>query len=236
MRSFARTLVPALIAVVVLVPATPGRAEVRIITGPGISPPPVLEGAPERVAPPKPPAEPPAPIVERRLGPVVVESAAEIRAGRLRIRLAGVEAVARDEVCRDGNGEDWACGRRALAAVRRLVRLRPVACLLPSDARRGAYDAACTLAGEDLGRQFVAAGWARATAGGPLVAAEADAKAAGRGLWGAAPVVAPLPDLPAPSDALPPDLTTAPLADGAETRPGETPAGPPMVVAPAPGR
>ncbi len=236
MRSPAHPFVPALATVVVLVAAAPGGAEVRIITGPGISPPPVLEGPPERVAPPKPPAEPPAPIVERRLGPVVVESAAEIRAGRLRIRLPGVEAVARDEVCRDAKGEDWACGRRALAAARRLVRLRPVACLVPSDARRGTYDAACTLAGEDLGRQFVAAGWARATAGGPLVAAETEAREAGRGVWGAAPVVAALPDLPAPSDALPPDLTTAPLADGAATRPGETPATPPTVIAPAPGR
>lgn len=213
-----------------------GAGEVRVITGPGISPPPMLEGTPRRVEAPARPVKPPAPDVDRRLGPVVVESAAELRAGRFRIRLAGVEAPGLDETCRDGEGRDWACGRRVLAAARRLVRLRPVTCRLPGDARGGVHETSCTLGGDDLAERFVAAGWARALAGGPYEAAQAEAEAQRRGIWGAAPVVTALPETPMPTgDALPPDLTTAPLTSPGATGAGTTgtaPRGTPPSAAP----
>jgi len=201
--------------------------EVRVITAPGLTPAPTFETAPHRVE--RPPApKPAAPIAERRLGPVVVESGERIRARRLTIRLPGVAAVDLDESCRDAAGVDWPCGRRALAGLRALVRLRPVTCPLPSDARGGDFEAACAFApGRDLGEAFVASGWARAAPDGPYAAAEAGAKRAERGVWGAAPApVAVLPDTAAPTEALPPDLTTAPLADGgpATVRAEATPA------------
>ncbi|NLH79240.1 MAG: thermonuclease family protein [Phyllobacteriaceae bacterium] len=207
-------------------------AEVRVITAPGLTPAPTFEHAPERVERPRPP-KPDAPIADRRLGPVVVESGERIGARRLTIHLPGVVAVGPDETCRDAAGTDWPCGRQATVGLRALVRLRPVACPLPSDARSGDYTAACSFGtGRDLGEAFVASGWARAEAGGPYEAAEAAAKHDGRGVWGAAPApVAALPEAATAPTELPPDLTTAPLLDGggdvAATAPALT-AGTPM--------
>lgn len=217
-----------------IVLAGPAAAQMRVITGPGIGTAPTHQGAPQRVEPPRAPAKPPAPIVARRLGPVVIESAAQLRAGRLTVHIDGVEALERDETCRDDDGHEWACGRRGLAAIRAMVRLRPVACPLPADARGGAFDAACTLGGSDLGERFVAAGWARARADGPLVAAEATARAERRGIWGPAPPVVSLAAMPEPTaEGLPPDRTTAPLgADAAAEAPRDAPTAPSAAGAP----
>lgn len=199
----------------VLASAAPSPAgEVRVITAPGLTPAPTFETSPQRVERPR-PVTPAAPIAERRLGPVVVESGERILAHRLAIRLPGVAAVGLDASCRDTAGVEWPCGRRALAGLRALLRLRPVTCPLPADARSGDWEAACAFGpGRDLGEAFVASGWARAD-GDTYAAAEAAAKRDGRGIWGPAPTPGDaLPDFAAPTATLPPDLTTAPLADG----------------------
>jgi endonuclease YncB( thermonuclease family) len=201
--------------------ASPAAAEVRVIPAPGIAAP-RFPAPPERAAAPPAPVKPPAPIVDRRLGPVVVESGERLRAGRLHIRLPGVAAVGADEVCRDADGVDWDCGRRALLGLRAALRLKPVVCPLPADARSGEVETTCLLlAGGEVGRLFVASGWARALADGPYVADETRARAEGRGIWAAAPAPAAAPAVaatapPVGTDGLPPDVTTAPLggADG----------------------
>ncbi|MCE1234747.1 MAG: thermonuclease family protein [Hyphomicrobiales bacterium] len=205
--------------------AATGR-EVRVITAPGLTPPPRFEDAPERIAPPTPPVTT-APIVARRLGPVVVEDGAAVRSRRMRVRLAGVAAIERDETCRDPSDVEWPCGARALVGLRRMVRLRPVDCLLPQDARSGSFETTCAfVAGGDLGEAFVASGWARAAPGGPYAEAEATARRDGRGVWGVAPTLAPAATSGPPiSDELPPDLTTAPLPGAAETSAAPTPLG-----------
>lgn len=201
---------------------TQADAEVRIITAPGVVAP-RFDAPPSRVAPPSAPVKPAAPIVERKLGPVVVESGEMLRAGRLHVRLPGVVTVAADEICRDAAGTDWACGRRALLGLRAVLRLKPVVCPLPADARSGEVEAICVLlAGGEVGRLFVTSGWARAAAEGPYADDEVKARAEGRGIW----AVAPDPTIPsaAPAsagagsaDGVPPDVTTAPLG-GAEPR------------------
>lgn len=203
--------------------ATAAAGEVRVITAPGLTPPPRFEDAPERIAPPTSPTTT-APAAMRRLGPVVVEEGTTIRARRMRVRLAGVVAIDREETCRDAADVEWRCGARALAGLRRTVRLRPVDCLLPQDARSGVFEGVCAfVAGGDLGEAFVASGWARAAPEGPYLDAEAAARRAGRGAWGAAPpIAAAAPSATTISDDLPPDLTTAPLGGAAETPPAST--------------
>lgn len=192
--------------------------EVRIITAPGLTPPPRFETSPQRVETPAATPRPAAAIVDRRLGPVVVEDAATLTARRLRIRLPGIAVSGAEETCHDAAGVEHPCGRRALSALRALLRLRPIVCPLPADARAGLYEARCAfLSGGDVGEAFVASGWARATADGPYAAAEAGARAAERGLWGplpgeSEPTAAATP--PAVDFVPPPDVTTAPLPDG----------------------
>jgi endonuclease YncB( thermonuclease family) len=215
---------------------------VRIIGGPGITPGPSAATPPERIAPPATPAAPPAPIVLRRFAPVVVEDAATLDAGRLKLRLPGVAAIGVDELCRDGNDRIWPCGRRALAAIRGFVRGRAVECPLPKTARSGGFDTVCTIGGTDLGLWAIENGWARAIAGDVRAeAAEERAKNAGRGIHAAIVDTATVPVEPAAAARtvpdVPPDRTTAPLANGTAEKPpriAEAPAAPAASPPPVP--
>lgn len=189
---------------------------VRTVTGPGISPPPRSDAPLVRVSPPAKPLPPPAPIVPRRMMPVMMEDPATLVVGRIRVRLPGLETVAADAVCTDPAGQDWPCGRRALAGVRALVRGKVVDCPLPSDARAGRFEVACRVGGVDLAERIVAAGWARPQPGESALA-EAERRAEARGL-GLHAAVAPLPSDPFPDPGdLPSDRTTAPIDGGAAT-------------------
>lgn len=216
-RRIAATLVASVVALAA--PATAG--EVRVITAPGLPVLPRLDRPPERIEPPPKPVKPSAPIVERRMAPVTVADTATLTHARLTLRLVGVVPLARDETCGEGDAA-WNCGRRLLAAMRGFVRLRPVVCLLPSDARLGEHPTRCTLGDVDLADRAVRAGWARAEAGGPHGAAEDEARRERRGLWGDAPpppIAEPPPTTAAPvgADGIPPDPTLAPLA-GAQAK------------------
>lgn len=203
----------------VAVPAVDAPA-VRVIDGPGITPFPIAETPPTRIAPPEKPKPPPPSIRPRRLAPVAMVSTAEFTAGDLRIRLPGVAVTPPGEICRDRAGVEWPCGRRALAGVRALVRGRAVDCPLPEKVRRGDFVVDCSIAGADLAARIVASGWARALdRESGLVEAERAAEAAGLGLHAAAApsAVDPFPD----PGALPPDATTAPIGavEGPPARP-----------------
>ncbi len=209
-----------------LVAALPAAAgEVRVIGGPGISPPPRFDVPPQRVELPKKPKPPPGAPVDRRLGPVVVESAEELRVGTIRVHLPGVAALPLDETCTDAGGARWACGRRALLALRLLVRMKAVVCPIPPEARTGSFEASCRfLAGGDVAERFVASGWARAGDDGRFAEAEKQAREAGLGIWGTAPPIAATPAYEW-RGGVPPDPTAAPLATGLDET--TTPAAPP---------
>jgi endonuclease YncB( thermonuclease family) len=89
----------------------------------------------------------------------VIDGGAFRSAGRT-IRLAGIEALAPDETCRDARGAAWPCGRRALAALRDLVRQRSVQCVETGEAD-GATVARCRVGRTDLSAWLVEQGWAR---------------------------------------------------------------------------
>lgn len=221
MKRLAFALAVAPIVTALLVSSVSTAAEIRVITGPGISPPPVPSAPLQRI---EVPAKPPAPAVERRLPWIVVESTAQIRSGRITIRLPGVVPVPLDRLCVGEDGARWACGTRARAAVSALVRLNRVTCPLPRDAREGTFEVACRLGAADFATRIVAAGLAMADGDdAPLAEVERDARDRRVGVWGPPPSVTSTPPWFGGTDAgggLPPDRTTAPL-DGGTDRPGD---------------
>ena len=96
------------------------------------------------------------------------------------LRLRGVEAPTRGDLCRGGVD----CGGAAAGALAGLVRDRRVDCRLTSHDERGRPFASCEANGADLSRAIVASGWARAQSGAPELAdLELRARRQGAGLW-----------------------------------------------------
>ncbi|MBT9292042.1 thermonuclease family protein [Prosthecodimorpha staleyi] len=165
--------------------APEGPVDVRNVTPPGVTPPPAVTGPLERLPAREPVRKPLGPPKLRVLRPILVESAGVVRAGDVRVRLAGITAPASDETCRDATGQDWPCGARAAVALRAFVRGRGLQCTVPEGAREGDFVSPCRLGSEDVGRWLVRQGWAKA-AGDDLGADETEARRAGLGLWAAA--------------------------------------------------
>jgi endonuclease YncB( thermonuclease family) len=102
------------------------------------------------------------------------------------VAIAGIDAVPLDEICTDERARKWGCGLRARGAFRAFLRGRSVACDEP---KPGDADAAvaCRIGKQDIGQWLVENGWARAASGGPYAEAQAAAKKAKKGIFGAAP-------------------------------------------------
>jgi len=106
-------------------------------------------------------------------------------AGR-RLRLAGIEAPALDQICHRA-GHEYGCGKVARAVLWDLIGGREVSCQPVADGGHAdtAGAAICKAGDTDLGEGMVAAGWARAerAAADAYGALEDEARAARRGLW-----------------------------------------------------
>lgn len=108
----------------------------RDVTPPRALPGPRIEGPVTRMPPRAPqtkpilPPEPPEPEIYHR---VIVASAGELRRGKRRIGLSGIDALAKDATCDDGRGGAWPCGRIATAQLRMLIRRKAVECDPPLD-------------------------------------------------------------------------------------------------------
>lgn len=117
------------------------------------------------------------------------EAVAVVDGGTLRldqrvVRLHGVAAPVRGRPCQGADGHEFDCGGAAAERLANLVRDRAVTCRLVGHDAAGRAQAICAAGGTELNRAIVAAGFARATPGEPaLSAAEAEARAARRGLW-----------------------------------------------------
>lgn len=142
-----------------------------------------------------------------------------LRVGSTKIRLFGIDAPESHQQCPDRNGGDWACGTVATKRLEALVANRVVRCEPESIDRYGRTVASCSVDGRDVGAIIVADGLARAYArySDRYLAGEAEARAAGRGLWQA--------DAQAPWDWRRSRGKTTPLAAGADK----------VAEAPAPG-
>lgn len=98
------------------------------------------------------------------------------------VRLTGMAAPMRGEICRRANGESFDCGGASAAALMRLVDGRPVTCRIVGRDAFGRGVGHCEANGADLASTLVGGGFAIATVSA-MRATEATARHADRGLW-----------------------------------------------------
>src|SRR5262249_33909724 len=103
-----------------------------------------------------------------------------------RIRLHGIDAPEREQVCLNANGAPYSCGQVAAARLRKEIKSSTVGCVaLYHDVYRRQV-ATCTVGSKDLGDVMVRSGWAldfSLYSNGKYLAAETEARNAKRGLW-----------------------------------------------------
>lgn len=129
----------------------------------------------------------PLPRNRGRLYRPFIDAAGQVAASGVVVTLAGIVVTPAGKVCTDAEGRDWPCGLHARGAFRSFVRGRALACDLPPELAETTYTATCTLAGRDAGLWLVEQGWVLPAPGGPYAQAGAAARAALRGIHGAAP-------------------------------------------------
>lgn len=101
-----------------------------------------------------------------------------------RVRLIGIDAVEKDQLCKDRSGDEWPCGRYATEELARLVGGKSVMCLVREYDRYGLAVSDCETGGLSLSYWAVQQGWAVATDfGRDYVKAESEARAEERGIF-----------------------------------------------------
>ncbi len=103
-----------------------------------------------------------------------------------RIRLAGIDAPELQQPCYDEAGYSWTCGTAAAKALAAHLGDHPAACEPTGTDRYQRIVATCYLGIEDIGGWLVLNGWALdwpRYSDGKYSAAQAEAKAARRGIW-----------------------------------------------------
>lgn len=117
---------------------------------------------------------------------VTVVDGDSLRDGHENIRLLGIDAPELRQTCRDERGQPWPCGRVAHTQLQSLLARGEVRCTSSSHDRYGRTLATCS-AGDvaDVGEMQVRAGYAvdNSRALGTYRSAEAEARAARRGIW-----------------------------------------------------
>ncbi len=108
--------------------------------------------------------------------------------GGVEVRISGIDAPEWDQVCQDGKGEDWPCGRAAKEAVQGMTAGKTVTCQVITRDKYKRAVSVCLAAGKDVGRELVARGLALAYRrySKRYVEVEAAAKAEKRGIWAGA--------------------------------------------------
>ncbi len=107
-----------------------------------------------------------------------------VSVGGVEVRLFGVDAPEAMQIC-EMNGRPWRCGLQAAKELRGLIEGRMVVCDERDQDAYGRVVAVCRLDGVDINAWLVANGWALAYRryADDYVAAESEAKSAGRGVW-----------------------------------------------------
>ncbi len=101
------------------------------------------------------------------------------------IRLFGIDAPEFSQSCNTADGAPWTCGRAARAHLRSLVHSKTVTCTSHAVDRYDRALSRCRAGETDLNAEMIRAGLAVATVEGTALygRAEAEAKAAKRGIW-----------------------------------------------------
>jgi endonuclease YncB( thermonuclease family) len=107
------------------------------------------------------------------------------RAGKVEVRLHGIDAPEYRQTCKDTAGKTVACGKLSRDALSKLIRDRTVSCTIIDRDRYGRQVSVCKDGKLEINREMVRLGWAVAYRRHALgyVGAERDAKAAKRGIW-----------------------------------------------------
>ena len=118
--------------------------------------------------------------------PTIIDGDSIAIAGQ-EVRLFGVDAPERDQVCRDARGE-WRCGFEATNALAFFIARNWVTCQERDIDQYGRTVAVCYaggIGGPDIGEHMVREGWALAYReySGDYVPAEDEARANRRGIW-----------------------------------------------------
>lgn len=104
-----------------------------------------------------------------------------------RYRLQDIDAPELHQMCTDGAGRSWPCGRQARNELRKLLNQNALSCQRINRDRFGRSVAVCNVGGRDVGETMVRSGWATAYKGrgfsNRYVSAENEARTARRGLW-----------------------------------------------------
>jgi endonuclease YncB( thermonuclease family) len=102
-----------------------------------------------------------------------------------RIRLHGIDAPEGGQTCLDGSGRVWRCGQRAALALQGPIGRRTVTCDERDVDRYGRIVGRCLVDDLDINEWLVAQGLELAYRrySGDYVAAEDQARSAGRGMW-----------------------------------------------------
>ena len=118
-------------------------------------------------------------------GEVSVVDGETLRLGQHTLRLIGLDAPGRGEICLASDGRRFDCGAAAAEALSRLLAGRALECRVQANDRFGRGLARCQAGGTDVNAALVAAGFAVADARPGLRTSETEARSASRGLWGA---------------------------------------------------
>jgi len=118
-------------------------------------------------------------------GPVGVIDGDTFDVAGVRVRLHGVDAPERDQICTDAAGLDWECGVWALEQASARFGGREAECQMIDTDRYGRMVARCAVAGQDMGEVLVAAGIATAyrAYSWDYDLTEKAAQIAGLGIW-----------------------------------------------------
>ena len=118
-------------------------------------------------------------------GPATVIDGDSISIAGWPVRLQGIDAPEWEQTCTDASGKTWACGRAAARELATLVRGKHLTCKPRDFDQYKRVLAVCSLPdGTDVSGWLVQQGWAVVFGhSSAYAAAEAEAKAAKRGLW-----------------------------------------------------
>ena len=122
---------------------------------------------------------------ETLAGPVRVIDADTLDVEGTRVRLFGIDAVEKNQMCQDRAGEDWPCGRQATEKLAATLGGQNVRCLVQDTDRYGRAVSVCEAGGKDINYWVVRNGWAVAYTrySRDYEQAEAKARAEGNGIF-----------------------------------------------------
>lgn len=107
------------------------------------------------------------------------------RAGKIEVRLYGIDAPEYRQTCKTSNGGTQACGKMARDVLSALMRDQTVTCKTLEKDRYGRQVSVCSIGKTEINREMVRLGWALAYRKHAMayIAAENEARNANRGIW-----------------------------------------------------